>query len=229
MKVLALIPARGGSVRFPAKNMKPLCGVPLIGWTIREACKAFGSESARIIVSTDDGATKGLCDTAGVEWIHRPNEIAQGKTNPIKNVEHAVKTVRDHGWRPDAVCYLQPTSPLRTSEDILGAMNLFAKNGADAVVSITEGRDPWVYEVGHADRLHHVGKSQSFKRLGSPNGAVYVMSIQSLDKGYDWDTAISNGITYAFWMPKSRSIDIDVQSDFDAAEALMRQRMDTVT
>lgn len=214
MTALGLIPARGGSKRLPGKNMRLLCGKPLVGHAI-DVARAVPEIIERIVVSTDDMVTIEYAENAGAGWVVRPADIAQGITPPIRNVEHAVRAT---GYKGDAVIYLQPTSPLRAADDIRGAWQLFLDTGADAVVSVTEATEKWVYELGHAGRLRMVGSSTSAANMVSPNGAIYIISMAALERGDDW----WSGVTYAYVMPKGRSIDIDFLADFEAVEAIMR-------
>src|SRR5882672_8758646 len=160
-KVLAVIPARGGSKRLPSKNMKPLAGIPLVGWSIKHA-EDVGIK--HIVVSSDDEATLAYANQQCVIALTRPTEIAQGETPPIWNVRHAVKamTMPIDGLDPvvlQYIVYLQPTSPFRRPEDIISSLNVASRTGADAVVTVKMLKEV-PFEIGHAGRLRIMPKSE---------------------------------------------------------------------
>jgi CMP-N-acetylneuraminic acid synthetase len=128
MDVVGLIPARGGSKGIPRKNLAPLCGKPLLAWTV-DAARAAG-ELSRVVVSTDDDE---IAAAAGVEVLRRPAELAADETPMLDVVRHAVGELA-----PDVVVLLQPTSPLRRAEHVDACVRLLLESGADAVVSVVE-------------------------------------------------------------------------------------------
>lgn len=214
-RVVAVIPARGGSARLPSKNTKVLAGRSLVEWAIKHARDAGINNVA---VSSDDNETLGLAAAWGARAIRRPDDISQGVTPPIWNVRHAMKVLRETvlaGLAVDYVVYLQPTSPFRRSEDITSALAVIHRTGADAVVTVKALKEV-PFEVGFAGRLRLMPRSESSNAIVAPNGAVYVIRADHLDKGHDW----WDGITMAHVMPEERSLDIDVREDFDAAERL---------
>lgn len=224
MKILGLIPARGGSQRLPGKNLRPLNGYPLLFWTLNAVVSV--PEITHVAVTTDHEKTgeiflgwMGACVTAQpAEWVVRPKHLAQGTTPPIQNVQHAIGWYRErHDIEFEHIVLLQPTSPLRSVQDIRDAIRLHLDRGGDAVVSVTEAGERWVYEIGHADRLRPVSTRPS-EKLASPNGATFIIRREAMDAGEDW----WSGITYAHFMPPARSIDIDTAEDFAMAEKLIR-------
>lgn len=138
MRLLGIIPARGGSKSIPRKNIKELLGKPLLAYTI-EAAKNSGVFD-RIILSTDDEEIAGVGKKYGVEApFLRPREIAEDKTPMLPVLQHAVSWLKEkEGYWPDAVMLLQPTAPLRQAFHIKEAMELFEKAGVDSVVSVVE-------------------------------------------------------------------------------------------
>lgn len=210
-KVLAVIPARGGSRRLPAKNMRPLAGIPLVGRTINHAKDA---KLQHIAVSSDDEVTLIYARQQGAFAIERPPEISQGETPPIWNVRHAMKVLSGH-LDVRYIVYLQPTSPFRRAEDILRSLNVISRTGADAVVTVKMLKEV-PFEIAHAGRLRIMPKSESGQAIVAPNGAVYVITANHLERGGDW----WSGVTQAHVMPEELSLDIDTREDFDAAEQL---------
>lgn len=214
-RVVAVVPARGGSVRLPSKNMKVLAGAPLVGWAITHA-ECAGIDVERIAVSSDDEATLVYATSRGAWPILRPEDIAQGVTPPIWNVRHALKELREKhpNLAVEHVVYLQPTSPFRRAEDITSAIAVAQRTGCDAVVTVRQMRES-PYEIGFAGRLRPMPEERR-SMVVVPNGAVYVITAAHLDAGHDW----WDGITMAHVMPEERSLDIDVREDFDAAQRL---------
>lgn len=137
MRVLAVIPARGGSKGIPGKNLVPLGGRPLLAYTA-DAARASRTLS-RVIVSTDDPVTAAAARALGLEVpFLRPAPLSADDTPMLPVLQHAVAEMRAAGFEPDAVVLLQPTSPLRRAEHIDGAVALLEKTGADSVVSVIE-------------------------------------------------------------------------------------------
>lgn len=211
MKTLALIPARAGSKRLPGKNIAMIGGKPLIWWTIDAARRA----KLPIAVSTDHDAIAAYAQTEGCSVISRPAEFATDAASSLDVVRHAALMEQRAGRVWDAICLLQPTSPLRAAEDIRIALDIMASYGADAVVSVAAISDPSaVFVLGHAGRLHPRGG------LYRPNGAIYAISMAALQRGDDWYA----GLSYGYVMPPERSLDIDWHSDMDAAREAFREQ-----
>jgi CMP-N-acetylneuraminic acid synthetase len=132
MDVLGLIPARGGSKGIARKNLAPLAGKQLLGWTIEAALGA--RELSRVVVSTDDDEIAASAEAAaGITVLRRPQELAADDTPMLDVVTHAVSELH-----PEVVVLLQPTSPLRRAEHIDACVRLLLESGADAVVSVVE-------------------------------------------------------------------------------------------
>lgn len=215
-KVIAVIPARGGSRRLPGKNMRELAGKSLVGHAIDHAFAA-GLMGGRILVSSDDRATLSYASQVGAVAVERPIELSQGITPPIWNVRHALKVFREAVPHGDValIVYLQPTSPFRSPADITSALNVAWNTGADAVVTVRVMKER-PFEIGFAGRLRMMPRTDSGQAIVAPNGAIYVITSKHLDGGGDW----WDGITMAHVMSDERSLDIDVREDFDAAEQL---------
>lgn len=133
MNLVALIPARGGSKGIPRKNIKPLAGKPLIGWTIDAAKQAACVH--RLIVSTEDEAIASVARSFGAEVpFMRPVELTADDTPGIAPVLHALEQLPD----VDRLLLLQPTSPLRSVADIEGIVEFCLARGAPSAVSVCE-------------------------------------------------------------------------------------------
>lgn len=220
-KILAIIPARGGSKGIPKKNIKPLNGKPLIAWTIEEAKKSRFLD--RIIVSTDDEEIMNVAKEWGAEVpFLRPSELAQDNTPGIAPVLHALEYFSDYEY----VVVLQPTSPLRLAEDIDNAISLCEKNKSNFCVSVTKSKiiPEWMFRINHRGVLEPINcnreipyQRQKAKKIYVLNGAVYVARKEALIKTQSFLTPE----TIPYIMPGSRSIDIDDIIDFEYCEFIL--------
>ena len=224
-RAVGIIPARGGSKGVPRKNMRQLGGMPLIQYTI-EAARA--SRLSDFVISTDDAEITAIAQMQGCTVIQRPAELATDSTAMIPVVIHAVQTLVNAGQQFDYVMLLQPTAPLRTSEDIDASLTLLIESGADTVVSVTpvpgHCHPDWQFVI-EDDHLHLYNREPwenliPRRQLLSPtytrNGAIYACKTSVL---------LENGSLYgsnvrAYVMPESRSVNID--SEFDLALAELR-------
>ena len=137
MRFVGLIPARGGSKGIARKNIAACAGRPLIAWTCDAA--SGSRRLARTLLSTDSDEIAAVALECGVEApFRRPAELAQDDTPALPVMVHALDWLDAQGEAADAIVLLQPTSPLRRSEDIDAAAALFEKSQADTVVSVTE-------------------------------------------------------------------------------------------
>ncbi len=141
-RVLAVVPARGGSKGIPGKNLVPLCGRPLLAYTadaIHESRHLGQPATARSIVSTDDTAIADAARTVGLEApFLRPADLSGDDVPMLPVLQHAVESLRQDGFSPDMLVLLQPTSPLRRGAHIDAAIDLLIASKADSVVSVVE-------------------------------------------------------------------------------------------
>ncbi|WP_122465400.1 cytidylyltransferase domain-containing protein [Brevundimonas lutea] len=224
-QVVALIPARGGSKGLPGKNIRPLCGRPLIGWSIAAARESGVVD--RIVVSTDDEAIAAVALAEGAEVAPRPSSLAGDTALAADLMRHHLAE-----WRlPDEalVAYLQPTSPLRLGEDISGGAARLIENGWDSLAGFCEaGTHPdaaWRIEGDQPQPWS--GKGDWRPRQDRPsawalNGALYLFRASAFPAD---GSSFLFGRTGAWIMPADRSIDIDDIVDFTVAEALMTRRL----
>ena len=214
-RVIALIPARGGSKRLPQKNILPLAGKPLIGWTIEAAKQS--SYIDRIIVSTDDStiADISLLFSAEVPEL-RPNFLATDEAKTEDVVLHILdKFIEDE----EILIILQPTSPLRTSKHIDESLEFFNKKSADAIISVCqcEHSPLWTNTLpenlsmnNFIDKINNV-RSQELPNYYRLNGAIYCYSIKEI---ISQNKLFYNDNTFAYIMEKEHSIDVDDSLDF---------------
>jgi len=226
VSILAIIAARGGSKGIPRKNIKPLMGKPLIGWSIDAAKQA--SCVNRLIVSTEDEEIASVARELGADVPYiRPAELAADETPGISTVLHAIEQLPEHDW----VLLLQPTSPLRSAEDIDGIWQFCQERSAPSAVSVCEvGKHPyWMYQRNAAQRLEpfikgrpNVTRRQDLPPAYALNGALYLARI-------DWLLEQQNFIgpeTLGYIMPPERSVDLDTLQDWRWVEFLIEQTND---
>jgi len=221
--VLGVIPARGGSKGVPRKNLKPLGGVPLIGWTIRAARDA--KRLTRCIVSTDDAEIAAAAKELGAEVpFTRPLELATDSARAIPVIQHALDAMEKAGEAPfDAVLMLQPTTPFRTGADIDAAIEKLAGTGADSVISVIDvgGHHPARMKYLEGDRLidppfceaYENQPRQELRTMYLRNGAIYLTRAAVLRGG-----SFKGKDSRALVMPEERSANIDTLADFRLAE-----------
>jgi CMP-N-acetylneuraminic acid synthetase len=226
MKILGLIPARGGSKGIPRKNIAPLAGRPLIAWTIDAALRAKGL--GRIVVSTDDNEIADVAARAGAEVpFRRPAELSADSSEALPVIRHAVEQMDAKAWRADAVIYLQPTSPLRGTEPIVRAIELLRSGECDTAVSVVRVPHNMTPESlmrdttgllefmasPEARRFRRQDKSQLYARNGP---AVLAMTRATLERGELYGPRIK-----AIEMSAIESHDIDEPLDLEVAERLL--------
>ena len=227
MKILGLIPARGGSKVLPGKNVMKFAGKPLIAWTI-DASKESGILD-RVIVSTDCPEIARISREYGAETpFMRPEELSRDHSPAMPFIIHALKWMMENeNYAPDCLMLLQPTSPLRNSQDIVNSVDLMRREGSDSVISVCEPavhpyHSKQINDEGYIDNL--VGRSENVPRQKLPkayilNGAIYLVRTTVL---IDKETLYPPK-TSAYIMPQERSIDIDNEIDFRIAEFIARE------
>ena len=223
---MALIVGRGGSKSIPSKNIKMMNGKPLIAYTIEAATQSKCFD--RIILSTDDGAIADIGKQYGADVpIMRPHELA-GDTSPIIDASlHMLNWLENNqSYIPDYVMLLQPTSPMRTSEDLHHALQQMIENEADAVVSVVPvDQHPALMKTIDIHNFlipfipgNHESRRQDLPPVYTLNGAIYCVKRSVLLKSKSWCPPGA----LAYVMPRERSIDIDTPVDWALAELLMQ-------
>ena len=222
MSLLALIPARGGSKGIPRKNIKKLCGKPLIAWSIEVAQESDLVD--KVVVSTDDEEIAEIALSYGAEVpFLRPPELAQDETPGIDPVLHALSRLPKF----DTLLLLQPTSPLRTASDINGILKMFQEHQAPAAVSICESsKHPnWMFYCGEDGTLSPfkdiqiATRRQELPNIYAVNGALYLAKTNWLRENKSFFSTDTLGYT----MPSDRSVDIDSPFDWEVVEFLMKK------
>ena len=223
MKVLGLIPARGGSKGIPRKNVKDLCEKPLIAWTIETALKS--SKLDNVVITTDDVEIAAIAKEYGADVpFLRPSELAEDSTPGISPVLHAIEQLPNYDW----VLLLQPSSPLRTTADIDGIIKFALSEDADSVVSVCESpvHPYWVYKPNNKiikPFFDHefIACRQDLPQALSLNGALYLAKTSWLLR----QKSFVGSNTHFFLMPKSRSYDIDDYEDWAVVESILSKKL----
>ncbi len=230
--ILAVIPARGGSKGVVRKNIRPLCGKPMVGYTIETALGARDLFH-RIIVSTDDEeiAEVARCLGADVPFL-RPAELAGDSAPMVPTLQHATRSIEEQdGVRIDQVCLLQPTVPLRKVEDIDAAIRIEQHGNCDSVISVVQVFNvhpilmkrieegclvPYCMEEKEGTRRQDYDPPAYMR-----NGAIYLTRREVLmERGSLWGNVIRPYI-----MPPERSVNVDSDLDFRMAELLLAERL----
>lgn len=222
-KFVVVIPARGGSKGIHNKNLKQLLGKPLIAYTIE--CAINSQYVERVIVSTDSLEIAEISKEYGAEVpFLRPAELATDSSPVIDTFIYTINRLEhEEGITINQFIVLQPTSPLRSTKDLDEAVELFISKKADSVVSYTSEEHPiyWHKYINNDGKLEDfmpssISRRQDYRKTYYPNGAIYVFKKDLiLQRNYYSEN------TYAYIMPRNRSVDIDYQEDFDYIEYLM--------
>jgi|WetSurMetagenome_2_1015567.scaffolds.fasta_scaffold21902_4 CMP-N,N'-diacetyllegionaminic acid synthase len=229
MKILGIIPARGGSKGVPGKNSKLLAGKPLIQYTIEAAQNS--ELLTDTIVSTDSSEIAHLAALLGAEVpFIRPDSLATDTASSIDVVQHAVEFLKTQGRIYDAVCLLQPTCPFREKGFIDQAINKFAKAGTDSLISVLplpEQFNPhWIFEMTAGDHLvlatgekEIIKRRQELPQAYYRDGSVYLTLTQVIT---DRNSLYGETITYLV-SEKLYHVNIDTPEDWEQAKELAEQ------
>jgi len=224
-RVLGVITARGGSKGIVNKNIKDLCGKPLIAHTIEVAKNS--KKLTDLVVSTDSEEIADIARQYGANTpFLRPEELSGDKSSSIDAIKHTIEWFKqEKGLEYDYVMILQPTSPLRTAEDIDSCIDIAIETNADSVMSMVELTDfslkklkkingddilPLIEDEGKESERRDVG-DKVYKR----NGVVYLTKTDSI-----MQDDLFGKISKAYIMPEERSVDINTLFDFKLAEFL---------
>lgn len=226
-KILAIIPARGGSKGVKRKNIRELNGKPLIAWTIVAAQKSNYID--RTVVVTEDLEIEHVSKNFNIEVMNRPENLAQDDSPTIDTIIYALEELEKEQYIPDYVMLIQCTSPLRTEKHIDEAILkiLEAKETADALVSITKEEHPpyWLKSIDEKGYLKDFieydkkkyTRRQDFPNLYRLNGAIYIVKTEVLrDK-----RTFQPERTMAYIMDATASVDIDTEEDFRYIENIL--------
>lgn len=223
-KILALIPARGGSKGIKDKNIVFLAGKPLIAYSI-EAAK-YSKYIDDIIVTTDSEKIAEISKQYGASVpFMRPAELATDTSKTIDAVLHAIQTLKTMGKEYDVLILLQPTQPLRTNKNIDEAIEVYYKNKEDGLVSVSPVDDSplLIRSISNDGKLLNLlSQNSTCRRQDMPeyykvNGCIYINKIEEINENTSF-----NDNKIPFIMTKEHSIDIDELSDLCMAEYYLK-------
>jgi CMP-N,N'-diacetyllegionaminic acid synthase len=229
VRVLGLVPARGGSKGVPGKNGRDLLGQPLLAWTLDAARRAELLDD--VVLSTDDPTLAALGASLGAEVpFLRPEALAADDTPMLAVVQHALRTLADEGREYDAACLLQPTSPARTDGLIDRCVGLLATSEHDCVMTVvpvaTEDHPDWAWVddgqggvVLATGGVQPVARRQDLRAAFRRDGAVYASRSTAVLAGSIYGTSV--GIVET---DPELAVSIDVEADWARAEAALRRR-----
>lgn len=225
-KVIAIIPARGGSKGLPKKNIRRIQGKHLIGYTIEAALASKYID--KTIISSDDDQILAISRRYGADILKRPAILATDGASTESVVLHAILQLLDQGHEFELLALLQPTSPLRNSQDIDTAIKLLLAKRADALISVYESdfnhyKAMVLNKKGLLEGL--VSREKIFKprqgklNLFIPNGAIYLCRVDKFlqDQFFLVDKTIH------YLMPKERSLDIDTLEDLKTFKEVLKK------
>lgn len=225
MKTCAFIFARGGSKGLPGKNIKPLLGKPLLHYSIDIANSIL--DGVPVFVSTDCNEIAASALSVGAVVIKRPPELATDNSPEWLSWQHAVNYVYKHYSRFDTFVSLPCTSPLRSVDDVMRAINHLKESSADACISTTPAnRNPYfnMVEVGEDQSLnvilnkHNIARRQDAPHVFDITTVVYACTTQHVLQS----ERLFDGRVVGIEVPKERAVDIDDIYDFYLAEAILR-------
>lgn len=229
MKIITIIPARGGSKGIPGKNIIDVKGKPLIAYSIEPALEVLKKGLVeKVIVSTDAREIADVALKYGAEVpFLRPTDISGDKAKSVEFMQHALDHYKSQGVIYDAVLLLQPTSPLRSAEDLENAIGMYTGSQNDSLISAYEEEyinDLVIYKLGPDGKtsipvspLHNKGvRRQDHGSTYVRNGCIYISSAELISKGF---VIGENPLMYI--MDKNRSVNVDTYEDLELLRKLL--------
>jgi CMP-N-acetylneuraminic acid synthetase len=224
-KILAIIPARGGSKGIKDKNIKPLNGKPLIYYSIHESLES--NIIQEVMVNTDSEKIASISKKYGANIpFLRSKELATDEASSVDVIEDTLNYYEQRNISFDYFILLQPTSPLRTREDIIRAFEILEQKNAKSIVSVCEAEhSPLLMNKMDNDlsmkdflKKENDKRRQDFDKYYRLNGAIYISEVKNF---LETKNFYGEG-SYAYIMPNNRSVDIDNEIDLKLAEIIMR-------
>lgn len=218
MRIVALVPARGGSKGIKGKNVRHFCGRPLLEWAVDVGMNTCD----QTYVTTEDPFVAVVAADAGASVILRPESLAEDDTPMLSVVTHAIMDIE-----ADIIVLLQPTQPLRTVRHVHEALALLDKTHADSVVSVVQV--PAHYSPDYVMRINSEGCLEAFLRWTdamptrrqacreaySRDGTVYAMKRETIEAG-----SLYGEESLPLVIPANESVNIDTEEDWQRAEEL---------
>lgn len=222
-KVIAIIPARGGSKGIPKKNLYPILGKPLITYSINTALSTQLID--HVIVTTDDNEIAKIARDSHAKVIIRPAKLSDDNASSESALIHSISELKKANLEPDIIVFIQCTSPLTKPWDIDNAIEKFLEKKADSLLSVTrshiflwrEDENGLMTGINHDKNVRL--RRQDFDMQYQENGAFYIFDTKGfLKAGHRFFGKITH-----FIMPQDRSIEIDSLIDVKIVEAIMKE------
>jgi len=224
MKIISIIPARGGSKEIPMKNLALICKKPLLQYSVNASLKSYHID--RTIVSTDNIKIEKLAKKLGADVIRRPKKISGGKSKIEATISHVLENLeKNNDYIPDIIILLQNTSPLRTTDHIDAAIKFFKQSNYDSVLSgflshyflwIKKGKEVMPENYFPQKRPNR----EQMKKEFIENGAIYITKYSSFKKT---NCRISGKIGL-FEMPQELSYEVDSKNDLFIIEQILKRK-----
>lgn len=224
MKILVVVPARGGSKRIPHKNIALLGGKPLLCYTLEAIHEARVGNW--VIVSTEDAQIAAVATANDTRILHRPADLCVDNASTESVLLHVLETIREEGCDPNWIMTLPPTSPFRTAASIRQCVDMLSNlpNDVDCLMSVTENRgDFWLFDTeGNFRRLfpNAPRRQQDRQPLFEENSAIYLTRVAALEKTGSILGAKVTGMPIS----AAEGLDINTPEDLRLAEAVIAQR-----
>lgn len=232
--ILAIIPARGGSKGLPGKNIKELCGKPLLVWSIEQALKSEHIDN--IVVSTDSEKIAKIAKKAGANVpFLRPAKLAANDSPTSDAILHVLEQLGIMGKCYDYVALLEPTSPLRKPNDIDDAISMIIQNtDADCLVSVGEVHmeHPMIvkkisekgFVAPYISNIATIHQRQQADEAYFPYGVIYISKIPEFKK----KQAFYTKKTIPYFIERWQNYEIDDELDFMIIEQIMKKKMEEI-
>lgn len=224
-KVLAIIPARGGSKGLPKKNIINLVGKPLLAWTIESSLNS--KYISKTIVSSDDDEILKIAHTYQALTIKRPSELALDTTPSEVVVMHVLEELKQQSEQYDYVVLLQPTSPLRNTQDIDEALEKLFCSNAKSLISVTKIDNKILkafiiedegYIKGISNNLYPFMRRQDLPKTYISNGAIYIATVNEFIQ----KNSFFSDQTISYLMDETKSVDVDTKEDLIKIEKYIK-------
>jgi len=222
VRILCVIPARGGSRGVPRKNVREVAGRPLLAWTVGHALAS--RHDLDVVVSTEDAEIAAVARSAGARVVDRPAELALDTTPTEPVVRHAIAVVTAERGRPDAVLLLQATSPVRLPGTVDRAVEEFLAGGADSLVGVVP-EPPFFWRAGDPPTADYDVSARPRRQDLTPadlryheTGSLYLTRTEVYE---DHDNRIGGRVAL-FVMAEVEGVDIDDELDLAVAEQALR-------
>jgi len=227
-KILSIITARGGSKGLKRKNVVDLAGKPLIAWTIEASLDS--KYITKTIVSSDDKEALDISKEYGANVVRRPDDLSSDSATSESVIKHTIDYLESMGEIFDIVILLQPTSPLRNSQDIDSAFEIMFNSDATAVISTSEFDNkilktfietPDGFLKGVSNNEYPFMRRQDLPVVYMSNGAIYIIDVNIFNK----NLSLITDRTLPYLMPANKSFDVDSESDLLSIEKLIKSNL----